>query len=76
MDPILNCILGVCCDAEGQLQALTMYLTDKGVDALAAESCATVMLASFDLAPHGSLGDFKKAIAELARGENFKKDKG
>ena len=74
MDPILNCILAVCCppQSEDQLKALTTFLIAGGVDPDAAESCARVVLDNFDLAPQGSLEAFKKAIAELARGDHYK----
>jgi hypothetical protein len=73
MDPILNCILAVCCPPASQEQrdALAKFLTREGVDAAAAETCAKVLLHYFDLAPAGSLQTFKDAIAELARGQNY-----
>ena len=74
MDPILNCVLAVCCppNSPEQMEALAKFLTKTGVDALAAESAAKAILAHFDLAPHGSLQVFKDSIAELARGQNYK----
>jgi hypothetical protein len=73
MDPLINCVLAVCCPplSQNQYEALAKLLVRDGVDADAAETCAKVMLQHFDLAPQGSLQAFKDAIAALARGANY-----
>jgi hypothetical protein len=72
-DPVMNCILAVCCPplSEQQVAALARVLTQEGVSADAAETCAKVILSKFDLAPVGTLQAFKAAIADEARGEGF-----
>lgn len=70
-DPILNCALRICCEAPRAAQALTKFMVSYGVDALAAETCAKVMLDHFDLAEKGTLQPFKDSIARLARGANY-----
>lgn len=74
MDPILNCILAVCCPplSQGQQDALAKFLYAEGVEAAMAEKCAAVLLKHFDLAPQGTLQPFKDAIASLARGADYK----
>lgn len=73
MDPILNCILAVCCPPASTTQqtALAMFLSSHGVDTAASAACASVILKHFDLAPAGSLQAFKDAIATLARGPRY-----
>lgn len=70
-DPVLNCILAVCCPplSTKQHEALARLLTVEGV--ADPEHCAKVVLANFDLAPQGTLQAFKDAIAEEARGEDY-----
>ena len=69
-DPILNCLTEVCCGAAEAEAQLAVTLVDEGVceDAAHAKKCAKWMFEYFDLAPKGSLKDFKKEIARLARG--------
>lgn len=71
MDPILNCILAVCCPplSAGQHEALSKFLTERGIEN--SNDVAAVILKHFDLAPQGSLQPFKDAIAALARGEHY-----
>lgn len=73
-DPVLNCVLAVCCPplSQGQHDALARFLVDDGLDASYADQCAKIMLKHFDLAPQGSLQAFKDAIAACARGEDYK----
>lgn len=73
-DPVLNCILGVCCppQSDRQHRALVKFLIEKGVDEDAAYKAASAIQAEFDLAPHGTLRPLKDAIARVARGPNYK----
>lgn len=63
------CILGVCCPpgSAAQLEALTTALAE-GTGRMPAEArvYADYILSTYDLAPRGSLGDFKAAIAKMA----------
>lgn len=73
MDPIWNCILQVCCNEEAAQKALTSLLEKDGV--VGPESSGNVakwILANVDLAPKGTLQPFKDAIAQLARGADYK----
>lgn len=76
MDPIYNCVLGICCPpgSPEQMDALIKFLVGNGVDADAADTAAKVILAHFDLAPKDTLQPFKDAVAELARGQNYTAD--
>lgn len=72
MDPILNCLTGVCCppDSAEQLASATKFMMEYGgcTDHAVAEKCAAAMLKHFDLAEKGTLTAFKASIARLARG--------
>lgn len=72
-DPVLNCVLAVCCPplSGGQIEAMTKLLVSEGVDERYAETCAKIVLSKFDLAPFGTLQAFKDAIATLALGANY-----
>lgn len=74
MDEYINCLLSICCPPNSvtQQSAMVKFLTKYGVDAHAAESCATVLLEHFDLAEKGTLQSFKDSIARLARGADYK----
>lgn len=61
------CILGVCCDAALSRDALVTQLTKVGSDHEYAEKCADYLLATFDLAPHGSLVAFKAYMRTHAK---------
>ena len=64
------CILGVCCPPGGtaQLDALaTAMASDLGVQPEEVRRHARWILQRFDLAPAGSLAQFKDAIATHAR---------
>lgn len=64
------CILAVCCPPGSQKQnrALVTELVKAGVcDEEYAPKVATWILKNFDLAPAGTLTDFKAALAKLAR---------
>lgn len=71
-DPILNCVLAVCCPplSQGQHDALARFLREHGVEN--GDEVAEVMLKHFDLAPQGTLQPFKDSIAKLARSEDYK----
>lgn len=74
-DPVMNCVLAVCCppQSENQQHALAGLLERDGV--VGPESSANVakwLLSKFDLAPQGTLQPFKDAIAQLARGADYK----
>jgi len=64
-------IIAVVCVVRSQ-EVLTKLLIEKGVDANAAESCAKVMLDTFDLAPKDTMQPLIQAVARLARGEDYK----
>jgi len=72
-DPIMNCILEVCCGAETAESRLAQSMIEAGVcDKKHAKHCAAWVREYFDLAPKGSLVGFKAEIARLARGEVLK----
>jgi hypothetical protein len=72
MDPYINCLLSICCPPARRHEVLTKLLVEKGVDALAAETCASVMLDCFDLAPKDTKQPLSQAEARLARGADYK----
>ena len=72
MDEYINCLLSICCPPARYAEVMAKFLTEHGVDALAAESCAKVIDQHFDLAPKGTLQPFIQAIAKLARGTDYK----
>lgn len=65
------CILGICCPPSSAKQRLALakqIRTDYPmVPQQYAEQAAEWILKNFDLAPAGTLGEFKKAIAKIAR---------
>jgi hypothetical protein len=68
-DPVLNCLLEVCCGAAQAQAGLAKAMVDAGVCAPAeAHKCAAWVHEYFDLAPKGSLVQLKADIARLARG--------
>lgn len=71
MDPYINCLLSICCPPERRHEVMVKLLVEKGVDASAAAQCATVVLASFDLAPKNTLQPLIQEVARLARGEAY-----
>ena len=72
MDQYINCLLSICCPPEQRLAVFTKFLIEQGVDALAAESCAKIVLNFFDLAPKNTMQPLIQEVARLARGENYK----
>lgn len=71
-DPILCCLLEICCSPLRAMAALTKYLESRGLPEEAATLAATVMIESFDFAEKGSLAPFKASVARLARGQGPK----
>lgn len=62
------CILEICCGGEHQIEELAMKIVaGTNLSKPKAVEVATWILAHYDLAPMGSLKDFKRAIAALAR---------
>ena len=65
------CILGVCCPpgSEAQTTALASELVKDGVcsENPEAHKVAQWVLRHFDLAPAGTLTEFKKSIAKMAK---------
>jgi hypothetical protein len=68
-DPVLNCLLEVCCEPAAAREALAVQLvSDHICDDLAhARRVATWVRTHFDLAPAGSLGALKAGIARVAK---------
>ncbi len=72
-DPILNCLLAVCCPPEARVELLTkLLMTECGVAPDAANNAAAWLLSKFEFAPAGSLTQLKDTIAACARGEDYK----
>lgn len=68
MDPILNCITGVCCPPAEQRKALAKALVEYcGMAHDAAVPVANWMLDTFDLAEAGTLSALKASIVRLHR---------
>ena len=70
MDPILNCLLAVCCPPEKAQAVMAEYLTKEGITT--PDQYAQWLFAHFDLAPKGTLQPLKDAIAKHARGADYK----
>jgi hypothetical protein len=71
MDPILNCLTGVCCppdSAEQAAMATKFFMEYASMDAKTAAVAGAAMLKYFDLAEKGTLVGFKASIARLAKG--------
>lgn len=78
-DPILNCMLEVCCGRQQAEQVMAEQLVADGVceDMAHAEKCVAWIRHRFDLAPVGTLGPLKNRIIDHAKGAPYKgKDKG
>ena len=71
-DPILNCVLEVCCGLDEAQTRFAQSMVDDGVCDTKehAQKCAAWVYENFDLAPVGSLHRLKKDIAKLARGQS------
>lgn len=68
-DPVLNCLLEVCCDPAAAREALAVRLVEDRVcgDLAHARRVAAWVRTHFDLAPAGTLGAFTAAIARVAK---------
>lgn len=66
-DPILNCLLEVCCGAAKAQEGLARLLVMEGLSEPDARRCAGWIHEYFDLAPKGSLVQLKADISRLAR---------
>jgi hypothetical protein len=68
VDPIICCALGICCPPGRQHEALAELLgTQAGLDVAQSDKVAAWLIATFDLAPAGSLRELKAAIADGLR---------
>lgn len=64
------CLLCVCCGCGSAEQSAALrdwFMNHAELGQDEATTAASELLANFDLAPHGSLKEFKGAIAKLAR---------
>ena len=62
------CILEVCCGGEHQIKELAKKIHDElEIPKPKAQDIAAWIINHYDLAPVGTLRDFKRAIAALAR---------
>lgn len=68
-DPILNCVLEVCCGPEPAAERLADLLVSEGLCDERGEAwrIAKWMHKHFDFAEKGTLAQFKKSIARLAK---------
>ncbi len=70
-DPVLNCLLAVCCSPEAQRATFAKVLVAQGVCVEPeAMKVAAWVLEHFDLAPAGTLGAFTATVSRLARGRS------
>jgi hypothetical protein len=71
-DPIMNCILEVCCGSAASETRLAEAMLEAGVcdNKQHAKKCAAWIHEYFDLAPVGTLADFKAQIAKFALSAN------
>jgi hypothetical protein len=63
------CILEICCGGEHQIEELAKKIDAEvpGMNAAESLKVARFILDHYDLAPVGTLRDFKRAIASMAR---------
>lgn len=62
------CVLEICCGGEHQIEEFAEQLDkEAGLNREQAKRVAAFILETYDLAPVGTLRDFKRAIAKLAR---------
>lgn len=73
-DPVLNCVLEVCCGRQAADRQFAKALVRDGVceDMEHAEKCVAWVKHRFDLAPAGTLTAFKNRIIDIAKGAPFK----
>ena len=72
VDAYINCLLSICCPPEQRYEVFVKFMVEYGVEAKAAEQCATVILSHFDLAPKDTMQPLIQAVATLARGAKYK----
>ncbi len=66
MDPILNCLTGVCCPPEQRERVMAKALMDYcQCDEATAKKVGAWILSTFDLAEKGTLEVFVKSIVRL-----------
>ena len=70
MDPILNCLTGVCCPPEQRERVMAKALMEYcGCDEGTAQRVGAWILATFDLAEKGTLESFVKSIVRLHKNQ-------
>lgn len=76
-DPVLNCMLEICCGRQQAEQVMAETMVRDGVceDMAHAEKCVAWIKHRFDLAPVGTLRPLKNRIIDLAQGAPYKPDK-
>lgn len=67
-DPVVCCILGICCPPAKQEDAYAEYLIAEGVSKADAKKAAKATLERFDLAEKGTLQPLKDSFTRLAKG--------
>lgn len=74
-DPVLNCMLEVCCGRQQADAVMAEMLVKDGVceDLEHAQRCVAWLKHRFDLAPVGTLGPLKNRLIDLAHGAPYKK---
>ena len=73
MDPILNCLLAVCCPPEARAGALAELLyKGEACDEETAKRVAELLCKYLDFAPAGLLTPLMQRAGELARGPAYK----
>ncbi len=66
MDPILNCLTGVCCPPEQRLRVMTKALMEYcGCDEATGARVGAWILTTFDLAEKGTLEKLVQSIVRL-----------
>ena len=76
-DPVLNCLMEICCGRAQADQVMAETLVRDGVceDMEHAKKCVEWVKHRFDLAPVGTLGPLKNRIIDLAQGAPYKGEK-
>jgi hypothetical protein len=66
-DPVLNCLLEVCCGAAKAQEGYVKWLVSKGVPEQWAKTCAAETFEYFEFMPRGSMTQAKADIARVAK---------
>jgi hypothetical protein len=66
-DPVMNCLLAVCCSPARAEEQYAKQLVREGLDEASAKRCAAWTFEYFELAPKGSLVQLKADIARVAK---------